>query len=1506
MAVYKSTHCYPFLNTVDIRVSKTSASSTYPAQYLKCKVDTSNKTVTGYKIRILDNDNNQIFPPTDGKETISPVYELRTDEMSDIYKDNGTNSGINGTYLQIPFFQTMDNKKLLSYNAIYYKPQFSVDHVILTQNLATKAGITSIAHSDNITNWVKDSTTGVLSYIWPEYSMVSVSSGQTIVETTYPIYGTDDAVYYTDNAEEYNLNSYDFDKRKNRIRVNGEVLNSGQIVLVASDSALDASKTGFYTVQRLVDDSGENAIYSTILVPLTEWNKVLDEVNNGQLWINVKKGDPYHNVNVKFNGSIYDIDLTTSMWACYKINITDNNIVLQDLPAFNVDGSTYKWEITLYQGDIEFNGDHSADEPTPYVGNYNNINAKDIDMVINSGNILGSNSSRIQIASGSAFSGNIPNPNSIIPGLKEGVLVLQSKYMAMGFLSSPSVKITGNRVYVQTYDATYGHVYPMSGNITSNMVNNCNYVQFYKYSNNPDEILNTDIVQYGTGDNVGSSKLGFALIYNQDTVAGTGNYTHYNTEAELKADPNYSIVNTYIEVNSTDKPFSLMSDGDKILLAGQNDAKQNGVYTYNHITCYNGSTKQNVAYLTRAASYKKWSSYIGKIIYCENYFTNDYTTNNSLNIESLANAGSFQLWNPMSTESGDSDLYFTEEIPVLLFETKIKAGRTYNLYCTSNEVPSSTSEKIDGILPQSGDIMLLNTGHVYRAGSDGNWAAYDQDDKGNNMKPDISDYCSILSGKSYGKRIIQWGNANPAQITWTLHTALILKNTSQMTYIAPFTNVSSGMYINFKNNNKVYVVRDNNLISTSSIKVTGVNPRLFCISHNQLKTSAGAATFLDSEASSENNTPWKYDIKSYFKASDENPFYSYESPYLLLYKNNVEYSDLAALVEEQIFMIKPEDSLAYQEYMVNNLQDEQKHETNSSIFITGIYHDSTIITGRCVKLAAKYKQFEGLSWESYRWTLRSSTGELLQDTGKKYDKTIGTVFYGLSNDKNEEYVVYYATLYLTDNLGNTLEYIIQLNVATGDSNSLLAPFNASYECGLHAIKLSYQDSGILTPAYTSSGLDTPYVDGNSIFERDKGLKYYESNADSYVTITHKNEECGSLIYFDNGSEIQEKETGTKYADSISLPEKYGLNYFSIFNKSLEEHQNDGNYSILLNEDSTDLDNHGELYFETEFVLDNNFVSDIIEWKVQGDVEESCENPSAKVDGSTQNSNLGYLVFKLTMPNELNTSHTEVNQTRNKMQLNITSFTGASTKTALNTPYNIQNLNLYDLTYNGNNIKSLYYLQPSSLVNGQYSKTYNTGAYEYLRFDLGSQYIYLQKDIYGQYYIGGEYFLGNLCLSPTIGTSQCFTYWDETRPVLSYPQRPGVQLFLDSTMQVQKIQNTRTYQSSDGIQLWPSGESETKQQWLESSYNGDPTFINEVTANNSHVIKVQPMERHYTMSQNSYHMTCKIKDIQYLYKHLNIMSVYETFQDNIVTLGIGMNNETIYATITIQKTLIKEE
>ncbi len=104
MAVFKPTNCSPYLTAFDI---------TYLDEgpiYFQCKIDTSNTKIDGYAITIYDSDNNTVFP-FGGKnaiDNISYIKDLKADtqRINSIIETNGVadlNTGLNGTYLKIPF-----------------------------------------------------------------------------------------------------------------------------------------------------------------------------------------------------------------------------------------------------------------------------------------------------------------------------------------------------------------------------------------------------------------------------------------------------------------------------------------------------------------------------------------------------------------------------------------------------------------------------------------------------------------------------------------------------------------------------------------------------------------------------------------------------------------------------------------------------------------------------------------------------------------------------------------------------------------------------------------------------------------------------------------------------------------------------------------------------------------------------------------------------------------------------------------------------------------------------------------------------------------------------------------------------------------------------------------------------------------------------------------------------------------------------------------------------------
>lgn len=94
MAIYKPSNCLPFLSCLDL---------TKP-QNISCELNTSNETVTGYKIKILDSNNDVIFEGA---------------EFSPINPEGYNNSGTNGSTLTLPLI-VEGEKEPKNPNIIYY------------------------------------------------------------------------------------------------------------------------------------------------------------------------------------------------------------------------------------------------------------------------------------------------------------------------------------------------------------------------------------------------------------------------------------------------------------------------------------------------------------------------------------------------------------------------------------------------------------------------------------------------------------------------------------------------------------------------------------------------------------------------------------------------------------------------------------------------------------------------------------------------------------------------------------------------------------------------------------------------------------------------------------------------------------------------------------------------------------------------------------------------------------------------------------------------------------------------------------------------------------------------------------------------------------------------------------------------------------------------------------------------------------------------------------------
>ena len=1233
MAVYKATYCYPYLNTLDIRVAATDPAAV-PAEFLGCKIDTSNSPITGYSIRLLDDNGKQIFPVQ--AEHISPISELQS--LSN-YEEGGTNSGLNGTQLKIPFFQNKDTKMLESYNAIYYQPRYLVDHVLMDSQFAQ-----------------------TLNYSPSMYELAGpTADGTNRTDSLWLWGGTESSGDQYLHFDWSTARDRDSNTVFNKIVLDGETLMVGETVLIligsknpneitSSDKLRGEQKySGLWVVAQRYNES-ENA-YELILKPIKGFNSTEGLQNTGRLNTNemaaLKKGDLLHNCVFRYialdgeNDSGYFRPVSADgLWVDYAKN---------PIPNLQVDGRFFKWEITLYQG----NPTPVSVEDGPSYITYSNIYEDWMDITVSSGTILGSCSERVQIANMEPSPGL--DDQVMLPTSTDGAIVLQGKYMDLTYIPSGG-KIDvfhGTRVNVKNYDASYGHVYPAVGGLDANVVDQSTHCQFFKHSNNPNDILETDKVKWSFNAEDSNPM----IIYNKD------------------------ISTSFLVLDNSHYSVSKMSDGDFFLYAsvshrGRGGAERYGVYQYVYNSTgikYGGNTYHY--FCRRAASYTTWAAYIGKIIFCEQ---GDFANQN---IECLAQPGTYTLWNPTASTSGDSPLFFAHERPILLFPQSltqtVKLIGVNDDWAYPSDGTSSTWTQtqdnrcyIDGCVPEIGDIVIVSSSDASKAYIYAEVMSYVYNDGGDTpqtiigfkRRDDLGEMVEVgsiiytVNGSYFGghvvKHVVDTDNNHSLDYDWSLYTAVILKNSLTQTYITPFINMKEGMMLKLNGGQTVTYNRGSSgtvhspkymmigqgsgdtevnveTLTSSWIKILQYNKTVSCIRHNQLNCSSNGVVLrpdgtqgLASSGSTDSGFPWTYEVRSHFTTSNENSFCAFEQPYIRLYKNGKEYTGLSLGNAYDFDVLENLNDVVYEDMYV---RDDEDSATADSRFGFVYAYDESTVSSRSIHLTGEYKQFNQISWESYRWLLLDDEGNILQDTGNKYNGTIDVTFFGLGNETNNT-KSYYAVLFVTDDQNNTLRYVIKLNVGQVLQRTTALPFTAEFDCQTHSVLLNYEDAGIVSPTYLQGNNYQIYDDKNISADSpwDGGLLY--DGDKMYVTAPYNN--LNRLVDYSAGSLLQGTD-GTDLEHSKAI--YYGVPYAVSTPRGVETVPVNYGSTMHLNDSSV-----GQFYFDTEVQLDDNFCGEILAIDIEKDANASLVNPDPVVnldkDKPTHFDN--YVRFGLRLPDNL--------------------------------------------------------------------------------------------------------------------------------------------------------------------------------------------------------------------------------------------------------------------------------
>ena len=187
---------------------------------------------------------------------------------------------------------------------------------------------------------------------------------------------------------------------------------------------------------------------------------------------------------------------------------------------------------------------------------------------------------------------------------------------------------------------------------------------------------------------------------------------------------------------------------------------------------------------------------------------------------------------------------------------------------------------------------------------------------------------------------------------------------------------------------------------------------------------------------------------------------------------------------------------------------------------------------------------------------------VLQDTGKKYDKSMEVTFYGLNNEVGN---IYYAVLMVEDDLSNSLSFAVQITVQESENVEVLEiPFTAKYDCATRSVKVVYENYGLVKPVYIET--DEQEQEIAYVYNKDNVGKswdnslYYGINLDNNMYISNANKNTSVPLF-----NIYNGESG------LSETSKNGVLYNNFFKKdqdSIEAEEQELKINSIINDDNT--------------------------------------------------------------------------------------------------------------------------------------------------------------------------------------------------------------------------------------------------------------------------------------------------------------------------------------------------
>lgn len=1064
MAVYKPSNCIPFMDALDL---------TKP-QDISCELNTSNMNIVGYKLKILDSQNTVIF---EGSK-FTPLNDKSIRSYN--------NTGINGTVLTLPLIVTDEslmNENTILFNGVETAGQDnslykSYDYKEDGEN-ALPDKLSAINKSlyyrwytrvtyDDVSREVYDKATanGGLYYLYATYA---ADENAEPYKKTYE-QAVANEYYYCENYIEISPKP-EFDVAWHRFYY---ISSDGKLTLVDKETDYN-NASRIYAREQLFDSKKKSS---------TSWNIAKSGQNNfyslEQYHYEQNKGDfapeKYYTLNEKGVPELLKDKTAFASATAVYIKITDIN---------------YNYDVVndyLYYKKLDQTGynDLVGDDAIVYVPRY--IFIGDIEPSVYYSSVLNVYNKKYGFVNAIESGAQVPNYISVVengnyyvsPDFGKFKLITDIPFGYKEMMSGTDPKFlfvrkSGDGLYFKKVEENKNE--PITG--------------FYNGAPNQPYKWQISLAQgeYDvTPDNLGSKWYDMTVTTGK-VIGSTANRIQGLYSEEIYKD-------YYIQLNTAPYDVDAFPGSVADFMVGTRMRISSYDHTFGYVYPVEGSFPEKVmtdgigGKIPEYFSIYKWPNDPEVVAAGRKV---DYATTQTVNQK----IGEHAIKQNFALESG-SNVYCTQiyegkveekNININLYDAQAKDGAwainaTTLLIC--KEMDGSNYSPLNGVYKMvsldykeadntttirwqrtaEADTIADMLGRVYYIQYGSSAGINYENDLGANatinsspiqfkiekpveIYPEPADDNADYYAKSY------------RDIKYRKHFSPIFKTTKDQIFIRPFVGVNAGMRFTYKNNAGYFNIKT-------------LDNKIWCITPPEKKFDETTAL----------NPGDDYTVTSYFKVSDENPFYGYSTPIIdLIIKNS-----------------------------------------------TGSFDSSgaEIVSDRRLKVDAIYSQLQNITWKNYRWTLYNNTdGYVVFQTDTIYTGGFENEFAGLENGS-----YYTITLEVETEAGDYLSVSKQVLVKVGVVNKI--GLQSAFDCGLQAIKFSFIREGIITP--------TPQISDSILY----GEGNKTDDKTQFMRITDKIEDRNYGVKYDSillSSMIQEDLQGPT-DNSITINSQHILgNYF---------------------------------------------------------------------------------------------------------------------------------------------------------------------------------------------------------------------------------------------------------------------------------------------------------------------------------------------------------------------------